>query len=400
MELMGTHGNSEEPFDRALRQAQDIAQGRLRGTRGDVCAPTPAVVLALGRLGAEVTADVEGIFLRGDRRRAAVTRFLFLAGGGSESLAFVPVEDFPPAGADCIQTRREACERFVAGAPHLRVALEGALREMHTHERLIEAGLGDVLAPSVDLIVVADLTEPGAAGALIPLALLLQGLLAHEPYGMGHLLLSTARFDPSGGDEMAEAQLYAVLRELDALADPRQAAVGQPLTEALGLEEVRPLLLRTYLFDHRKEGTREVRDRAELRVILGNFLLALLSGGLAQRLGDGLPVPEMLEQRAFYSSAAATALVFDPEPLIEACAGRLGAEFVAAEMGPDAMPGPRLAGDLAAEMDEQLGSLRSWLERLCTDTLCEIRAADPSIPRRSSGQAPLRISDELHLGPE
>ena len=353
---------------RALRGTQGNSEELVTAPRSG-CAPTPAVVLALGRLGVEVAADVQSIFLHSDERHAAVTCFLALA-DGAEGPRFVPLEDAPSAGMDGSQTRWEASQRCVAGTARLRATLEAALRDLRTHERLIAAGLGDVLAPPLDLIIVADLTRPGAAGALIPLVLLLQDLLAHEPYGMGHLLLSTAFAD----EEISAAQVYVALRELDALADPAQMVLGQPLAEALGLEAVTPLSFRIYLFDHRKDGMREVKDRAELRVILGNFLLALLSGRLAQRTADDIPRPEMLERRAFYSAAAATALIFQPEPLIEACAARLGADFIAAEMGPEAVPDPRLADELAAKLEATLGDLRSWLERLCIDTPCEVRA--------------------------
>ena len=346
---------------------------------GRVC-PTPALVLALDALGLEVAADLESIFLHGDKRRAAVTRFLALTYNVQDGPGLIPVREAQRPQERTVLTRREAGQRIIEHAASLRAALETELRELHTQERLIEAGLVDAAAPPLDLFVVADLTEPSASGALGPLAYLIANLLAYEPEGRAHLLLSTATFATAGNGGTGDAQAYIALQELDALLDPVRTSVRRSLAAALGLEADAALAVATYLFDRHKEGTREVKDRKELRDILGNFLLALLSAGLAQQLGERLPIPEMIERRAFYSSGAASALVFEPRPLLETCAARLGADFI--EMGQDAVPDARAVDEWAERTEDQIAGPRRWLEQLCANTPCEIRVG----------------ADGLHLG--
>ncbi|MBI4319446.1 MAG: hypothetical protein HY675_13240 [Chloroflexi bacterium] len=342
---------------------------------------SPSLVLGIGKLGSVVVADVERIFLAGDKRRAAVTYCLSLSGNGGE-LSLVPVRNAQPGEATSVVSRRDAYQIAIAKLDQWRDGLEDALHDLRSHERLIAAGLGDVRAPSMDVIVVAGLTDPLAAGILIPLACAVHELLAAEPEGMAHFLLSTASFPSDQEDEQTEAQMYAILKELNTFADPSCISRFQQLASALAMEKADALTCRIYLFDRRKDGMREVRDQAELQVIMGNAVLALLSGGLAQHAGRRVPELERLEKRAFYSGAGATALVFEPEPLIQACASRQGARFLNAEMGVSSVANAKLATDCAIKIEDQMGSLRNWLERLAANTPCQVEAE----------------GDELHFG--
>lgn len=346
--------------------------GKLNGATP---APTPGLVVAVGALGTRIAADVQTIFLRGDPRRAAATTFLTLQFAGAGGQAALVERAEPQEAAPLLP--QEACRQVAVAAAGLRSAIVGALRELRTHERLAAAGLDEVMAPPLDVYLVADLTDPAAAGALPPLSLLLQDILAQEPDGVGHLLLSTAAFPASEGEAAQEqALVYASLQALDTWTDPQRCASWQPLAAQLGLEQALPCGLRVYLFDSRKEGTREVKDLAELVVIMGNCLLALLSGGLAQRLAAALPVSTLREHRAPYSSAGASALIFEPEILLDACAARLADEFLGAEVVPGVIPDPQLAAGWADEVIGQAGPVRRWIERVCAETPAEIRATE------------------------
>ena len=334
--------------------------------------PTPAVVLTLGQMGTQIAGEMEAIFLRGDSRRAAVTTFLTLGADERGAARLVPLQagDLEQDGQ---MSRREAGERIISHGARLRADLEWATREMRTHERLNQAGLGDVLAPPLDIVLLADLTEPAASGMFIPLAAICGEMVRTERDCSGHLILNAATFGGANDEADAGAGVYAALKELEALLRLKAQAPRDRLAQALELEYAASWEFRVYLFDHRKEGTREVKDRAELHIIVGNFLLSLLSGGLAGQIARNLPAAEMHEGHAYNSSAAATALIFEPDPLIEACAGRMGAEFIIAELGQEAAPDPRLPDELAGELVQHLGGARDWVERLCADTPCELR---------------------------
>jgi len=330
--------------------------------------PTPALVLAIGQLASETVAEGELIFLRGDRRRASTTSFLALGkigeGQGQPKFILVPLKQALTSKISKSQDARQSYQDFISAASNIRAALEVALHNLRTHERLLEVGLGDKPALPLDVILLADLTDPMCA-VLFPLAVILQSLLTHEPYGKGHLLLSTAVFSPQGTNRQTEAQLYTHIQTLEALFAARRNTVKDQLASALGMTELLPPLpFSCYLFDCYKEGTWEVKDEAELKIILGNFLLALLSGGLAQQLSPAAPQPDILDRQAYYSGAAATALVFDPQALSRACAARLGAEIIVEEFGPQVPADPRLGQIVTDELMAQMPTPRDWLKRL------------------------------------
>ncbi|MBU2609319.1 MAG: hypothetical protein KJ606_00015 [Chloroflexi bacterium] len=347
--------------------------------------PTPALVLAIGQWAREAVGEIAPVFLRSDRRRAATTSFLALAHSGSEKgqskPAVMPVERAALSAKEGQRAYRQVYQDMIAAGAEIQAALETALHDLRTHERLLEVGLGDRSALPLEVIIVADLTDPSSA-ALFPLTAILQSLLAHEPYGKGHLLLNTAVFNPSGVDRGSEARRHVGLQILETLFDARQNLARNRLAQALGIPELPPLPFSGYLFDQFKEGTWEVKDKAELQVIVGNFILALLCGDLAQHLSPAVPQAEVHDKKAFYSSAAATALFFDPQALAEACAARFGAEIIAAEFLAQVSAHPRPAQESATDIHAQLGTARAWLEHLIANTPFELRA---------SGEAGLNI---------
>jgi len=274
------------------------------------------------------------------------------------------------------------------GLPRLRLALETALHDLCSHERFIQAGLSNQAAVNLDLVVVGDLVDEHTASMILPLAALLQDILTYEPYGMAHFLLSAAIFlparpieagAPATGDQDGRAlaaRLHHTLQAFDAFLSQEEGEARQRLAAACGLGTIGLPNFQVYLFDHRKEGSLEVKDQAELQIIMSNFLRALLTDGFAQRLGSGAAV-EKQERRAFYTSAAATALVYEPTRLIESCAARLAVAFIDSALdvsdGPASKPPPwhdepRLVEDLAHSALQELADLDAWAERLRQDT--------------------------------
>lgn len=266
--------------------------------------PAPAVVIVLGAFARAAVQPARAIYLRGDARRALVTRFFGL--GGAED----PAGAGDPAGAalDC-------------------AALEVALHDVRTHENLLSAGWTAPRAVPVNLYVAADLGEEGAVGRLWPLAALLQQFAAADLMCQVFLLLNTGVF-PSGSpaqDRARAARVAAGLRALRSLAGfrpaPRRRAAR---ARKLPAQAAPPAMV--FLFDHRKEGAAEVKDLAGMATLLGNGLLALLEGGTARLLLEALP--RALDDSPAYHSIGAAALVYDPEAAQRVCARRAAAAFV------------------------------------------------------------------------
>lgn len=309
---------------------------------------TPALVLTVGSSLASAIADVERIFFQSDLRRNATTRFLAL-NLHAKKPELIPVCEMEQgkrlSGLSWKQVHEQARDDIKA----LKTGIRSALHELRSHEKLIEVGLGGKTALPLDVIVAADLAEPDSA-ALEMILPLIQSLLTDEPYAKVHLLLSAAVFSD---DSVSSANVYSALQSVQKILEDReQSSVPQ-----------------VYLFDRYKEGVWEARDAAELQTILGNFLLALLSGGLAQRLAHQVTQLDVEERRAYFCGASATALIFDVEQLQKACAMRLGAEIVEAEFHSKILPDPIPAEELTADFAVSHANLQTWTNRLCRESM-------------------------------
>ena len=267
--------------------------------------PTPpTLVIAVGQRAIETTRDVRETFLRGASHRYVTTVFMSLVPGQGEK-GRLKLEFLDEADASQKQETPVVEPESEAVARSLKAELETALHSLRLHERLIEVGLGDERDLPFGVIVLADLTDPSAT-CLPPILDALCRLLEREPNHYAYLLSLTAVFEEG---EMGLVPLALAHLNLEALA--RRAS-----------ETTWPFHI--FLFDRFKEGVWEVGDETELRLLVGNFLLTLLSGRFAQRLDTLLPRTDVLEKEAFYNAASATAVLFDPAALIEICAIRLG----------------------------------------------------------------------------
>ena len=354
-------------------------------------APAASLVLALGKADALVASEVQCILKNSDPRRYRLTRFLALL---PESLTTSSPRDHLPLtlallGAECPQVpsvppsqavrfRRQVFQSTIHAAPRLHTILQKELHDLRAHALLIQLGLGEQLALPLNLILLCDLSDPWASGALPPLLAILQPFLAEGRECRGFLLLNTAIFPfPPAGDAPptpppALGWLSPALQELNSLSDPQQGESRQSLAQLLHLPGLDPITFPVLIFDHRKEGELVVKDQPEMQIILGNILLALLSGPLVPHLSTQFTTEELQERKAFFSGAAATALVFDPTALIEACAGRLLAEFVRQNLGPQASPSPTVQQELFEKICRDLGELPAWLRACASETGLEL----------------------------
>jgi len=303
---------------------------------------------------APAIAEVERIFFQSDPRRMATARFLALNLGGRKNQAkLIPICAMQAGKFQEALERNQVVQNVRDQADILKTGIRSALHELRAHEKLIEVGLGGKSVLPLDMILVADLSKPDSS-ALITLMSLILPLLAEEPEARLHLLLSTAVFEE---DPLADANVYVSLGQL------REWLEG---SDRLGkFDAPTP---QVYLFDRYKEGVWEARDAAEVQVILGNFLLALLSGGLAQYLAHSAPQLEMAENHAFFNGASATVLFFDMEQTRRACAMRLGAEIVESEFHSGITPDPGPAEEMADYFVENHANAQTWIMELCRET--------------------------------
>jgi hypothetical protein len=322
--------------------------------------PTPpTLVIAVGRRANEIARDVHAIFLRGAAHRRVTTAFIFLCPDKGEP-GGLKLQSFD-------ETQTSVDEETLATNPESEVAarslkdqLEAVLHGLRLHQRLIEVGLGDERDLPLGLVMLADLSDPSAA-CLPPLLEALCDLLEREPNHYAYLLALTAVFEEG---ELSRVPLALAHLNLDTL--------GKNAGEA-------DWPFHIFLFDRYKEGVWEVKDETELRLLAGNFLLALLSGRFAQRLEHLLPRSDVLDKGAFYNAASTTAILFDPVALIEDCAFRLGKQVLADFYAGGQTP-PQIVEQVAVSIQARMGDLRDWAVRACVNTPFHVRSdAEPGV---------------------
>lgn len=314
---------------------------------------TPALALTIGSSMASAIAEVERIFFQSDPRRKASTQFLALnAHSRKGDTELVSISEVTQSKTNL--SWKEAYEQANSLTDNLKIGIRSALHELRSHEKLLEVGLGGNTALPLDVILIADLVE-GDASALLVILPLIQSLLVDEPYTKIHLLLNTAVFDEN---LLAEANVYVSLKNISSLLNGR---------EHFNLPQI-------YLFDRYKEGVWEAHDALEVNTILGNFLLALLSGGLAQHLAHQNSQVEVEENRAYFSGASATVLFFDVEQLQKACVMRLGAEIIESEFHSKIIPDPGPVEELAGDFVANHANQQIWTSRLSRDCLVHAQA--------------------------
>lgn len=309
---------------------------------------TPTLVLTIGSGLVPAAADVQRIFFQSDVRRRATTRFLGLDFRARQpELTEVAVTERGKHTATL--PRHQVIEMTQVNADAIQNGIRSVLHDLRSHEKLIEVGLGGKTHLPLDVMILADLAECESA-ALAPLLPSIYSLLTDEPYAKVHLLLSIAAFSENAQEGTnAHESLKAICGILE---DRKQ-----------------PCLPQVYIFDRYKEGVWEVHDRDELHIILGNFVLALLTGGLAQRLAHQVAQLDVTENQAYFCGASATALIFDVVQLQKACAMRLGAEILGMEFHSKIIPDPVRVEELADDFALKHANPRTWTARLCRDSL-------------------------------
>lgn len=335
--------------------------------------PTPSLVITLGNSLMTVAMEVKQLLLAEDAQRMVTTSFLHLPRcgvDGDQGWISEVHAVFDPDQPLC--SWRQVLEQAQAMDKVLKDGLQASLHDLRSHGRLMEAGLGEGAFLPLDIFLLADLSEAEAA-ALLVLIPQLQSLLKEEPYARLHFLFNLAAFQE---DLLQSANQFFTLNCLTEMLDG---------SERFSKLEPRPQI---YLFDRYKEGTWEAQDAAEVRDILGNFLLALLSGGLAQQLAHAVPALEADEQRAYFSSAGATSLLFDPAQLQVECVRRLALELLESELDAGLIPDPGPVETAADDFMDKQGGLHGWREALCQGTHFH--------PISNQGQLEFHISD-LHF---
>ena len=322
--------------------------------------PTPTILLALDSFGAAVAEDVLKLFVQENDARQAATIILTLDDAGK-------LTPMTPAPADSV------LGKSIAEQASLAAVLEESVRHLRTEACLTQAGLADMANPPLDVFILGDLRQQRTAQTLFPMLLVVEELLESDPYGEAHLLLNIARFSGEESDIDAR-ELLTLLQGLEALRLADMTAARKSLQPWTEVQTWRPISTQIYLFDAAKEGGREASDLAEMRIIMGNALIAFMAAGLAQEMATRVSRTALLELKAPFHSAGAAMMVFDPQPVINQCGMRLSQSFIQSELLAESRPPSHVFTDWQEDVAEKIGDVRAWMADAVAETPLEFHA--------------------------
>ena len=138
--------------------------------------PTPSIVITLDRFSAQASQSIQHIYLRSDEKRKGVTEFWDVHfDETSAMIQIIPLVDSANDAEDLLsqtgrnlQLRKRAFQCAVINAQEIKKQLEQIIRQMRTHARLIAAGWGQVYDVPLNIFLLADACDPGAAGMVLP----------------------------------------------------------------------------------------------------------------------------------------------------------------------------------------------------------------------------------------
>ena len=337
----------------------------------DISLPTPAIVIAAGNFAVTTAAQIRNIYLRGDPRRKQVTDFFSLSEINSGSLQIISLDAAISKQSQVVenenqpvnQSRKSIFQETLKNIESLKIGIEQALYDIRSHELLIKAGWAEEYDVPVNIYLIADIKDPFAAGAILPISCLLQDITENSNLCKAHALFNTAVFPRAAEDPKTDqdVEVYTFLLELDDLLQDKSKN-RERLTKALACESSNPPLMTVYLFDCHKEGSYVVKNNEQMQVMVGNALLALMEKDLARRVAAMHDPFEVAAQHSYYNSIGAAALVYDPESLQQACARKVAQEFLETEILSD-VTDVQAAANKAAMVEKKLGDLRAWLEQ-------------------------------------
>ncbi|MHC1733388.1 MAG: transglutaminase-like domain-containing protein [Bacteroidales bacterium] len=337
----------------------------------NISLPIPTIVITTDVFSVTTVAQIRNIYLRSDPRRQQITQFFSLLEMEDGSLQLASLDEVIIKEGNIKEegprsdppNRQSVFQKTLKCADALKNRIEQALYDIRNHELLIQAGWVEEYDVPVNIYLLADVKDPFAAGAFLPISCLLQDIAENSNLCNVYALINTAVFPRivENSKDNLDMEVYTFLLELDDLLQG-QSKNRENLCKALSCEYSRPLSMTVYLFDCHKEGSYVVKNNEHMQIMVGNALLALMEKDMARRV-DAMHDPfEVAEQQSYYNSIGCVAFVYDPETLQSACAKKVAYEFLKTVI---------LTGDIdvqvaaheAVKIEKKLGDLRAWLER-------------------------------------
>lgn len=332
--------------------------------------PSPTLLVPLGSESIKNLLDTLPIYFKSDPRRTFITQVaapLFSDSADSDSSAFdvLNFEQLQKVKLDEETSGENALNLLFLNNNILKNRLENTWHQLRSHDTFISAGLAGYRVPNINIIVLADLWDENSSVFLLPVLYHLKQFFDQSSKVMFQVLLKVARFPGEERSKDQEIRIYRLLTELENRIQPRKEMDDDPLLKYLGYPASLSLdHIRFYLLDSELENDLTVSNRNEYDSIISSFLLSALNGQIATVLTDSLTDDLLSSNRGYFASTGSTSIVFDPNPIMEYCSRRLGAEYLLRNYWPTTGVDKLIVEKYLKEAADKVGDPLRWIQRL------------------------------------
>lgn len=337
--------------------------------------PNPTLIIPLGKQSIKILMATLPIYYRSDSRRIPLTStaapilFDSTAEDGTTGFDVLDYEQLKELDLDKNGNKDHSINSILPYYKTLSDRLSNFWHHLRSHTPLINAGVLGGTIPNINIIVIADFWDSVASLLLLPVLYQLKQFSQQSPSTTIHVLADVARFPDEELDKKQEIRLYRLISEMENRILPKDDLSDDHLLSFMNLPQTLTLdHIRFFVLDTVKENNLTVSNRNEMDAIISSFLLSLFNGEFSNSLTDSLTQDLLNKGRMFFAGCGATSIVYDPDPVVEYCAGRLGAEYLPRDYWPTSGIDKLLVERLQKDVREKLGSKVFWIQRLIKDT--------------------------------
>ena len=211
------------------------------------------------------------------------------------------------------QNRFALFTSFVEKVPQIENLFNDLILRSEDHERLIQAGYPEANL-HFNYFILTDTKSLMGGALLLPVIAVLNKILLKRKDSSLHVLLNVANFTDQNSDEAL--RIVSLLGEMKAILSDKTSLIKKVYLESFQLDQndiVNNFAL--YLFHNVKDGGATIVDNEMMELMIGNALLGLLSGDIAEkslrRIQEANPVTASL----YPSSIGCITVGYEPAAL-------------------------------------------------------------------------------------
>lgn len=342
--------------------------------RNNPVLPTPALIIPLGKHAIKNVINTLPFYFRNDDRRKYLTTIFapmiknLVDDDDSTGFSILDQNSISSYTLDESNYSELTLNDVLMNLNAIKGGMDTVWHTLRSHQNMIEAGYAGEIVPDPNIIIMANLWDDSACNALLPILYYLKNLTASVDLPMIQVIMTTACFTNDLKASAMRARIFRVLGEIEGRILEPDKTESDPLLEILKIEKSSTLdRIRFLILDTLKENKAFISNEDELNIIIENYLLCSLNGEFAKEVTS--VGPELYEMnKPFFASAGASSIIYNPDPLIEYCSRRLGAEYITMDYWPEEGPDKNLIDSKINEIKQKTGSINAWSHEILEKT--------------------------------